>query len=387
MEVPYDIIYEVLLVLASAVFLGGVFEHFGLPAVAGELLSGLILGPTLLGVVTNTTEAQGVSTIAIFFIVFLIGLEMKTEIIRKYIIKGTATTLTSFVVPFVVATVVAIRLFPFGVTADLVVALVVVVPSISIVSAMVIQYKLLELQTGQVILASVIICDVLAFVVLAALSQSAQNLLYIFAFIAVFVVVFAAIDWLLNTKVEAFQLLLRSASHLLRRENVSYAILIVVGLLVSYLFQAVGLSYIIGAFFAGLILHEGLIGREAFGRVSRTFTRMNEGFFIPIFFGFAGVEANLLAAGLPLLGALAVVAGASIATSLLLTYKGATSLWKASGDEARDVAVILGGRGAVGIVIATVAVDNGIIDLSAYSLAVFGTMAISIFVPLLIKRR
>jgi len=147
------------------------------------------------------------------------------------------------------------------------------------------------------------------------------------------------------------------------------------------------LSYIIGAFFAGLILHEELIGREAFGRLSRTFTRMNEGFFIPVFFGFAGMEANLFGESYQSIGALMVIVLASVIPSLLMTYGGVRRVLKFSGDDARDVAVILGGRGAVGIVIATVAMESGIIDMPAYSLAILGTMVISILVPLLIKRR
>jgi Kef-type K+ transport system membrane component KefB len=383
----YDIIYQVLLILAPAVVVGEVFERFGLPSVAGELLSGLILGPTVLGVVSNTPEIQGVSTISLFFIIFLIGLEMKTETIRKHIFRGTLVTITSFVIPFVIIVFLSVRLFQFGVVPDLIVALVIAVPSISIVSVMVHQYKLLEQQAGQVILSATVISDIVAFVVLAAISRSVGNTLSLLAFVAIFIAVFAVADKALNAKVEAFQRLLLGSSRILRKENVSYAVLIIAGLLVSFVFQWAGLSYIIGAFFAGLILHEELIGKEAFGRLSRTFGRMNEGFFIPVFFGFAGVEADLLGAGSQSIEALAVIVLASVVPSLLLTYSSVRRLLKFSGDEARDTAVILGGRGAVGVVIATVALNSGIINPSAYSLAILGTMLISILVPLLIKRR
>jgi Kef-type K+ transport system membrane component KefB len=232
-----------------------------------------------------------------------------------------------------------------------------------------------------------VISDIVAFVVLAAISQSVGDTLSLLAFVVVFVAAFAIIDWGLNARVEAFLRILRGSSRVLKRENLSYAVLIIAGLLVSLIFQSVGLSYIIGAFFAGLILHEGLVGREAFGRLIRTFTRMNEGFFIPVFFGFAGMEANLFGASYLSIGALLVIILATVAPSLLLTYSGVRRLLKASGDDARDVAVMLGGRGAVGIVIASVALQNGIIDPSAYSLAILGTVVISVLVPLLIKRR
>jgi Kef-type K+ transport system membrane component KefB len=53
----------------------------------------------------------------------------------------------------------------------------------------------------------------------------------------------------------------------------------------------------------------------------------------------------------------------------------------------RQIALTLGGRGAVGIVIASVALSNGIIDTVAYSLIVVGTIAISLVVPLLLGRK
>lgn len=383
----YDIIYQVLLILASAVVLGEIFGRFGLPSVAGELLSGLILGPMVLGVVVSTAGIQGVSTISLFFIIFLIGLEMRTETIGKHILQGTLATVTSFIIPFAIIAFLSYRLFPFGVIPDLVVSLVIAVPSISIISVIVLQYGLSELQSGKTILASTVISDVVAFMVLAAISQSAGSVLSLVAFIFVFIAIFAVADRILNAKVDAFQRLLFASSRLLRRENVSYAVLIVVGLLFSFVFQTVGLSYIIGAFFAGLILHEELIGKEAFGRLSRTFTRMNEGFFIPVFFGFAGVEANLLGASYQSIGALVIIMLASVAPSIVMTYAGARTLLKFTGDEARDIAVILGGRGAVGVVIASVALNDGILDVPAYSLAILGTVSISIIIPLLIRRR
>ena len=386
-SVLYDIIYQILLVLALSIVLGEAFERAGLPSVAGELLSGLVLGPTFLGYVTNSAEIQGVSTISLFFIVFLIGLEMKTETIGKYIWQGTTMAVTSFVIPFVIAIPLATLLFPFGVIPDLVVALAIVVPSKSIVSAMVLQYKLLELQTGQIILAATVISDTVAFIALAALSQSAASVVVLGGFVLIFVAIFAAVDRLLNSKTESFQRLLFASSKVLRRENVSYAVLIATGLLVSFIFQAVGLSYIIGAFFAGLILHDELIGKEAFGSLSRTFTRMNQGFFIPVFFGFAGVEANLLAAGYQVYGVLALIVVATVVPSLMLTYGGSRWLWKVDGDGAWDIAVVLGGRGAVGLIIATVALNDAIIGTAAYSMVILATMVISMVVPLLMRRQ
>jgi Kef-type K+ transport system membrane component KefB len=384
----YGIILQVLAVLAFAVIIGEIFEQFGLPAVAGELLSGLILGPTILGYVVTNSQTEAISSISLFFIIFLIGFEMRTETVRKKLPKATVATLTSFIFPLIVASAASVYLFPFGLASDFVVALAIAVPSISIISVIVMQYDLLKEESGQIILASVALTDIIAFIILAAISQSIGNTLTTILYLIIFIVGFAIVDRVLNSKREGFQRFLARSSRITKREDISYAVLIVIGLFVAYFFQAIGISYIIGAFFAGLILHDELIGREAFGRVSRTFTRMNRAFFIPLFFGFAGVEANFAASDYPYAAALIAVVISSIVPAMLLTYYSSKTILKLKeSGGARNIAVILGGRGAVGIVIVTVALGSGMIDDTAYSLVIVGTLFVSIFVPLLLTRR
>lgn len=383
----YDIILQVLAVLALAVIIGEVFEQFGLPAVAGELLSGLILGPTVLGYVVSNSQIQGISSISLFFIIFMIGFEMRTETVRKNVPKAALVTITSFIIPLILAIALSIAMLPFGLVPNFVVALAIAVPSISIISVIVIQYDLLKQDSGQIILASVAITDIIAFVILAAVSQSIGNTLLTIVYLVIFIIGFAIVDRVLNSKREGFQRFLAKSSSYARREDISYAVLIVVGLLVSYFFQVIGISYIIGAFFAGLILHDELIGREAFGRVSRTFSRMNRAFFIPLFFGFAGAEANFASGDYPFTLAVTAIIIGSIVPGMILTYFGSKAILKVKEGGPRNIAVILGGRGAVGIVIVTVALSDNLIGTREYSLVIVGTLVVSILVPLLLKRR
>ena len=384
-----------LVVLVFAAVIGEVFEQFGLPSVAGALLSGLLLGPTALGVVTINSQIQAVSTISLFFIIFLIGFEMRTETLRRNIPKASLITLTSFAIPLTIAVFVSLHIFQFSPVADFVVALSISVPSISIISVMVMEYGLLESAVGHVILASVAITDIAAFVFLAAVSQSASNTVLLLLYLMIFIGVYAFIDYFLNKRTKSFQLLLNRTSKYLKSEDISYAILIAIGLLLSFVFQAIGISYILGAFFAGLILHEELIGRESFGRISRTLGRFNRGFFIPLFFGFAGVEASLVS-GYSLLFPLAILVIISVGVAILLTYVGVLNLFKPNDEEipsryeirqaARQIAVILSGRGAVGIIIVSVALTYGLINNLAYSLVIVGTTVISIITPMLLGR-
>jgi Kef-type K+ transport system membrane component KefB len=386
--VAYPFIFQVLIVLAAAVIAGEVFEQFRMPSVAGELLSGIVLGPTFFGIVYFSSDLQALSTIALFFIIFLIGLEMNTETLRKHAQAALLLAFTSFLLPLLLAFVLAAIVLPFGRTSDFVFALAIAVPSISIISVLVMQYEILEKESGQIILSTVVVADLVAFVLLAGTTSPIPSTVNVVTYTAIFIAAFVLVDWVLNTRPQKVREGLAKMGRMARREDLAYALLIVVGLAVASIFQAIGLSYIIGAYFAGLIVHDGLIGRKAFQEVSQALSKMNRAIFIPFFFGFAGLEANLSSSGYGLLPGLGVVVAASIIPAALLTYYGAKNVLRVSEPGGpRQIALTLGGRGAVGIVIASVALGNGVIDSTAYSLIVIGTLAVSLLVPLFLGRK
>jgi Kef-type K+ transport system membrane component KefB len=387
-ELTYEIIIQVLIVLAAAIVTGEVFEQLRLPSVAGELLSGLILGPTVLNVLSTNDQVQAISSLSLFFIVFLIGFEMNTSTVRNHISDGVLLSLTAFILPMFAAFFLGLLFFSFGAVSDFVVALTIAVPSISIISVLVMQYNLLEKETGRIILSTVTVTDIVAFILLVAISQPLPRTLSVIVYTAILIVVFVVVDWVLNYQPKTFRRLVGRAGGLVKREDASYAVLILVGLAVAGAFQIVGLSYIIGSFFAGLIMHDGLIGRKAFQEISATFARMNRALFIPLFFGLAGLEADLSASGYGLLQALAVEVALALVLSITLTYYAVKKIVRVKEQGgARQIAVTLGGRGAVGIVIASVALSSGIISVLAYSLIIVGTLAVSIVVPLLLGRK
>lgn len=383
----YEIITDLLLVLAFAVLTGEVFEQVGLPSVAGELLSGLLLGPTFLGIVVQGPETDAVSSVALFFVVFLIGFEMTTETVRKQILPSIVVSWTSFGTPLVITIAAALLLLPFGAVPNAVVALAIAVPSISIISVLVVEKDLLDQKTGQLILSSVTVTDIVAFVLLAAVSESLSSTFFVIVYTAGFLIAFALLDWVLNARPTALRRFLGRASRITKREELYLALLIVGGLLVAAVLQDIGVSYILGAFFAGLIIHDGLIGKDAYRKTADTLARMNRGFFIPVFFGLAGIEANFPVADLHLLAPLALLLVCSVVPAVVLTYWAVRRLLRSSPGGARQVAFILGGRGAVGIVVASAALRAGIVNSQAYSLVVVATIAVSLVVPVLAGRK
>lgn len=78
-----DIIIALLGILVFSLILGELFEKFNLPAVAGELISCVILGPAVLNWIQPNEVLNGFSEVSLFFIVLLIGVEVTVDLLRK----------------------------------------------------------------------------------------------------------------------------------------------------------------------------------------------------------------------------------------------------------------------------------------------------------------
>ncbi len=381
-----DIIIQILVILAVSILIGELFEQLKFPSVIGYLIAGLVIGPFFLNVINTSSGLQTISSLSLFFIIFLLGIEMKTEYVIKYIKPGMKMIISSFILPLILSAFLSIFLFGFGFKADFIVSLSLAVPSISIVSVLIMRYRLERDPKGITIVSSVIMTDILAFLMLGMSYKSALNAILVVVYFVVFIIIFVNVDKILNKGKEQLRNHLEKSRNILKSEHFGYAMIIVIGLLIGGISQIIGINYIIGVFFAGLIIHEGLIGRKLFGKVRRTIKRMNDGFFIPLFFGIAGIEVSSFNAIEHLLPAVIAVSLSVIAFSIVLNFYFSRRIMKVKNKHWRvKISSIINGRGAVGIAIATVALSAGVITDSAYSVAIIGTVIISIIATSLLR--
>src|SRR5438270_13576549 len=98
-----QIFLSIVLLLAAARLLGELFKRTNQPTLGGELLAGVVLGPTVLGLVHPSENLDIISNIAIFFIMLFIGLEMDMTQIRKSGKAAVIISLASLVLPFLAA--------------------------------------------------------------------------------------------------------------------------------------------------------------------------------------------------------------------------------------------------------------------------------------------
>jgi len=146
-----SVILPVLLLLFVALIIGEILTRFDAPAVTGEILAGILLGPAILDLVKPNDLLSGIADISVFFIVLVLGVQEETNTLRSGIRTSVTLTFLSFVIPVAGMFAIAHYIIGLNETASLFLSIAVGVPSISITSILVRQKNIYETVTGKII--------------------------------------------------------------------------------------------------------------------------------------------------------------------------------------------------------------------------------------------
>ena len=376
-----DIITEVLIILALSILIGEIMESKGFPNVVAAMIVGIILGPAVFNYISPNPVLAGISDISLFFIVLLIGVEVTTELLTKYNKTATSLSVGSFGIPFLLMIAFSVLIYNIQIREAIILSLSISIPSISIVSVLLLRYNLLSREGGMRILASVVISDVLAFLILSSLISTSQIYFKLIAII-IFISLLLLLDRYMRKNAERSKVFFEKLRAKDRGEQLIFAAIIIWGLFVSRIFEELGFTFILGALFSGMIINDVVIGPELIGIIKRTLTRINDSFFIPIFFTIAGL--GVVIPPEKYYGLLLGMVMITVVIGGFLNFF--TSRIFLTDLKNRTTMAILGGRGAVGVIIATFALSEGLITNDIYSIAILGTIMVSLIMPPLISK-
>ncbi len=383
-----SLITSILLLLALALVLGELLQRFGMAAVIGEILAGVILGPIVLNLIQPSTVLGAISEISLFFIILYIGVESSTDTFRSGFGRSLILTITSFLIPLGFLATFSFYILGLNFYQASLLSIAIGVPSISIVSVLIKDNSLVKTKSGNLILSSVVITDLLALGATSILIAPKEVYVEVPGII-VFLLLLAGIDRLIRKNSERVLAFFNRIHAMERGEKLVLGAIIVGALFVSLIFELIGVSFVLGAFFAGLLINDVVLGEDLHGKVTRTLSRLDDSFFIPVFFSIAGIEATLPTSNY-ILDIISLVAIAAVSGGLLTYF---VSRRIVHGVTPRMSTGILGSRGAVGIIIATLAFEpvvivlpNQSIDSNLYSVSLFGTLLLSIIFSSLVRR-
>ncbi|MBI4877987.1 MAG: cation:proton antiporter [Acidobacteria bacterium] len=365
-----------LLVFGTAKLLAELFERLGQPGIVGEILAGVILGPSLLGWIAPNELLKTLADLGVMFLLFRVGLEVKPSELMK--LGGTATVvaMAGVMVPFafgwlILAAWGAPRIEAFFLGAAM------VATSIGITAQVLAAKGLLRQRSSQIILAAAVIDDVLGLLVLALVSSMARgsvNLLEIgmTALVAVLFVVFIA-KW--GTRAVGRVVPRMQASLRVAEGEFSLALILLFALSLAAIW--IGIAAIVGAFLAGMALAEGV------GQRVRDLSHGATELLVPFFLAGIGLHVDLRAFQTPSIISLAVVVLVAAVVSKFIGC--GLAAWPLGRADAIRIGVGMVPRGEVGMVVAQIGLALGVIPQSVYSVVVLMAVATTLIAPPLLK--
>lgn len=382
--------------LAAAIILiaakagGYVSIRLGQPSVLGELIVGLLLGPTVLNMFvtvpwfvgdTHLTDSLTLfAEIGVLLLMFLAGLELELgELLRAGRVASLAGTL-GVIVPLILGYLTA-RLFGMGSTEAVFIGLALAPTSVSISAQTLMELGVLRSNVGLGLLGAAVLDDVLVVLalsvasVLFGVSGETGSLWIILGRMLLFLAGATAVGMYVLPP------LLRRVSKLPVSQVIT-AFSLIVCLLFAWASEALGgVAAITGAFMAGLFL-----ARTPYvNRIEEGVSAMAYGLFVPIFMVNIGLQANLRdISGNLWMFALALTLVA-IATKVIGSGGGAMLAGFNRLDSLR-LGIGMISRGEVGLIVASVALSQGMIQQEIFSVVVFMIIVGTLVTPLLLRQ-
>ena len=363
---------QLFVVLLAAKIGEEIFKRIGQPALVGEILGGVLVGPAVLGIYRVTPETELFAEIGVVLLLFQVGVETRIGDLLR--VGGTAASVgvMGVILPMGGGLALgAVLGYPIEVSVFLGAAL--TATSVGITARVLDDLGAMASQSGRVILGAAVIDDVLAMLImafasgLAAGSVSAGQLATLVGLAGAFI----GIVLLVGTRV------LRTRPSILTDPEFAATpflpgMILMLGL--AALAALIGLAAIIGAFLAGMVVGESSERHALEEEVAPV-----AAFFTPFFFGFIGAQVNLAALADPL--TLALLAGLTVLavmTKFAGAFAGAIRL-------GRQRAALIGWgmvpRGEVGIVVAGLGLGAGAISSQLYSVVVGMAVLTTLMVP------
>jgi Kef-type K+ transport system membrane component KefB/nucleotide-binding universal stress UspA family protein len=383
---------QIALLIAVGRGLGEIMQRIGQPSVIGELLGGLMLGPSLFGWLWPAAHAavfpsapeqkaliEGIAQFGILLLLLLTGMETDLKLVRKVGRAAASISIAGIVVPFIcgfsLGQFLPQSLLPHPearLVASLFLGTALSISSVKIVAVVVREMNFMRRNVGQIIVATAIIDDTIGWIIIAMIfSLASHGTLDVFSVgqAVLGTLLFLAISFTVGRRL-VFRLIRWANDYLVSSAAVITVILLLMSTM-AMITHLIGVHTVLGAFVAGILVGESpILTRQIDERLRGLIT----GLFMPVFFGMAGLSTDLTVLRDPglLLLTVALVLIASIGK-----FGGAFAGGALGGLTPRESYALASGmnaRGSTEVIIATIGLSMGVLSQNLFSMIV--TMAI-----------
>lgn len=389
---PHLFLIHLVLILLSARIVGEVASYFRVPAVIGELLAGIIIGPSLLGWVEITDPIHLLAQIGIILLLFEVGIETDIGNLTAAGGKALIVAINGVVLPFILGFVVSYYFFSFSLLASLFIGSTLTATSIGITLRVLKDLKRQNSRETQIIIGAAILDDIIGIVLLALLYEfsisgeinlwnAGKVLLFIALFFLIAPVLAKAVAYVIKKWDER-----SSIPGLLPTTIISLI------LLFAWIAHSLGAPELLGGFAAGLALSRQFFFPFAtFLHESKHFSQRVEEqmkpivhLFTPIFFVAIGLSLDLTTINWNS-SFIWMLSSTLIAVAILGKWGSALFLKKETTLTKWIIGTAMVPRGEVGLIFATVGLDAGLFQDEIYAAIVLVITVTTLIAPFALR--
>jgi Kef-type K+ transport system membrane component KefB len=372
-----EILLQIALFLLVAKIGGELAERARLPPILGELLGGMVIGPSFLNLVSPDPLMRDVSQIGIILLMFLAGLETDLGEMRKTGLASFLAALGGVALPFALAFGLG-YLYGWNTTDALFLGTILTATSVGITARTLMDMGKLHTNVGMTILGAAVIDDVIGIIVFTIVRGiSLHEKMSIFGFwkLALFISLFFIISlkfgfWISDK--------LGRVTNRMRTPEVLLTVTIIFVLALVTIAERIQVAGITGAFIAGIVMSNSQRKETITNKVSS----LGYGFFVPLFFVYIGVNTNIQ--DITMIGLAAAVICTAVVGKILgsgiLAYVGGFSV-----PDSLRIGIGMVPRMEVAIIIASMGLTAGVMSSFIYSLTVAMVLVTTLVTPPLIK--
>ncbi|MDT2866117.1 cation:proton antiporter [Vagococcus carniphilus] len=377
-----ELLLALILIIVGTKFASHLCHRIGIPAVIGELLTGVILGPALLGWVAHTDTISIFAEVGVILLMFLAGLESDLEKLKKYLTPSVMVALFGIIFPMIFISGAA-HLFDIPWKEAIFLGVIFSATSVSISVQVLKEYKRLDTAEGSVTLGAAVVDDIAVVLIVSIFSAvlsmdgntSSMGVGFIWDLLGTKILFF--IGLYLFAKFILDPLLSLTKKIVAVEAETAFALALCFGF--AILSEHVGMSDVIGAFFIGLLLSR----QEGKHEIEHNVSVISYSVFIPVFFVSIGLDIELSAFKEYAVIIIVFTLLATL-TKLIGGYLGGR-VTKLDRNQSLIIGAGMVSRGEMALIIVKMGENLGLINEGLYSAIVVAIILTTLFSPLLIK--
>ncbi len=378
------LLLQVIVIIVFVRLFGFILKKAGQPAVIGEIIAGIVLGPSVLGLIAPGISAyifpvnslgnlQFLSQIGLILFMFIIGLELDVNLIRRQATGAIVISHASIIIPYALGMGLALFMYnsfaPPGISFlsfSLFMGIAMSITAFPVLARIIHERKITKTKLGVMALTCAAIDDVTAWCILAALIGIVKAGASLYALYTICILLLYVLVMVLIVRPLLKNILLRYNKNKIAGRSIT-AIVFMVMLVSAYATEVIGIHALFGAFLAGVIMpHEFDFRRTIIHKIEDVSMVL----LLPLFFVFTGLrtqigllnESSLWITFIWIV--IAAVAGKFGGSTIAAKVVGQT--WK----ESLSIGALMNTRGLMELVVLNIGYDLGILSPPVFSMMV-----------------